>query len=357
MEEEIHSKMERVPGTATYAEIVSQPTAWAEAVDVVVARAEELRQLLDASGFEEVVFTGCGSSYYLSLAAAALWQELLALPARGVPAGELCLYPAASYPASTRRTLLVAVSRSGTTTETVTAVQRFRQGRHGDVVTISNDPHSVLAGLGDVLLAIPAGQEESVAQTRSFASMYVAVTAMVLALAEEAATLEALPALPEAGQALLKAAEPLVRQWGEDLGLDRFYFLGSGPRYGLACEANLKMKEMTLTHSEPFHFLEFRHGPMSMVTNSAAIVGFLSDAHYQEEMRVLREMAELGGRVLSLAEDGADLSFRSGLPRGARNVLYLPPLQLMAYYRALAKGLDPDRPQNLSAVVSLDLAP
>ena len=62
---------------------------------------------------------------------------------------------------------------------------------------------------------------------------------------------------------------------GGDLTLDRFYFLGSGPRYGLACEVNLKMKEMTLTHSEPFHFLEFRHGPKSMVCESALVAGLL----------------------------------------------------------------------------------
>ena len=65
----------------------------------------------------------------------------------------------------------------------------------------------------------------------------------------------------------------LAQSIGADLDLDRFYFLGSGPRYGLACELSLKMKEMSLTHSEPFHFMEFRHGPMSMVTESTVIVG------------------------------------------------------------------------------------
>ena len=74
---------------------------------------------------------------------------------------------------------------------------------------------------------------------------------------------------------------------GANLALDRFYFLGSGIRYGLACEANLKMKEMTLTHSEAFHFLEFRHGPMSMVNSETAVIGLLSDANRVHEMAVL----------------------------------------------------------------------
>jgi glucosamine--fructose-6-phosphate aminotransferase (isomerizing) len=118
---------------------------------------------------------------------------------------------------------------------------------------------------------------------------------------------------------------------------------------------NLKMKEMTLTHSEPFHFLEFRHGPMSMVTNSSAVIGLLSTTQRTHEQAVLDHMKTLGGNVISLAESGADLNFASGLPEAVRNVLYLPPLQLMAYYRSIAKGLNPDQPNNLSAVVELEL--
>jgi len=115
------------------------------------------------------------------------------------------------------------------------------------------------------------------------------------------------------------------------------------------------MKEMTLTHSEPFHFLEFRHGPMSMVTENAVIVGMLSEKNLGHEQAVLNEMQARGGKILSLAESGADVSFESGVPESMRGVLYLPVLQLMAYYRSLAKGLDPDRPNNLVAVVKLNL--
>ncbi len=119
--------------------------------------------------------------------------------------------------------------------------------------------------LSDVNIVIDKGQEESVAQTRSFASMYVAVTAFCARMAGRSDLLQAMEKLPGAGTALIERYESFARKIGENLNLDRFYFLGSGIRYGLACEVNLKMKEMTLTHSEPFHFLEFRHGPMSMV--------------------------------------------------------------------------------------------
>jgi glucosamine--fructose-6-phosphate aminotransferase (isomerizing) len=112
---------------------------------------------------------------------------------------------------------------------------------------------------------------------------------------------------------------------------------------------------MTLTHSEPFYFMEFRHGPMSMVSQTSMVIGLLSSSQRGHEQAVLRDMEALGSNVISLAESDADLSFASGLPEAARNVLYLPPLQLMAYYRAVAKGLNPDNPMHLSAVVELEL--
>jgi len=149
--------------------------------------------------------------------------------------------------------------------------------------------------------------------------------------------------------------ESTARQIGENLDFDRFYFLGSGIRYGLACEVNLKMKEMTLTHSEPFHFLEFRHGPMSMVNEKAVVVGLVSDSNFSHEKAVLNEMRDFGGKIVGLADSGADIAFESGLPESVRGVLYLPVLQLMAFYRSLAKGLNPDSPNNLKAVVRLDL--
>jgi len=161
--------------------------------------------------------------------------------------------------------------------------------------------------------------------------------------------------LPETGNSLIGKYETYAKSMGENLSFDRFYFLGSGTRYGLSCEVNLKMKEMTLTHSEPFHFLEFRHGPMSMVNEKAVVVGMLSDANRVHEAKVLSEMVELGGTVASLGESEADVCFESGLPESVRGVLYLPVLQLMAFHRSLAKGLNPDSPNNLTAVVKLNL--
>jgi glucosamine--fructose-6-phosphate aminotransferase (isomerizing) len=124
----------------------------------------------------------------------------------------------------------------------------------------------------------------------------------------------------------------------------------------------LKTKEMSLSYAEAYYPLEFRHGPMSMVDEHTLVVGFLSDTGLAQEVRVLKDMQRLGGRTLALAEDAAALSgwradhvveLRSGLDEWERGPLYLPVIQRLAFHRAVAKGLDPDRPNNLTAVVEL----
>jgi glucosamine--fructose-6-phosphate aminotransferase (isomerizing) len=341
-----------MPGNFTRTEILSQPEAWAEALDVVEKYKGRLEQIF-AADYEQVLFTGCGSTYYLSLAAAALYQEMTGKLARGVPGGELLLNRQTVL--TDGKTLLVAVSRSGSTTETVRGVEQFKARKQGPVVAITTSGDQPLAGLADLPIIIKKGQEESVAQTRSFASMYVATTAMTMVAAGAGTLREAMRKLPDAGTRLLARYERLGREFGENLGFDRFYFLGSGGRYGLACEVNLKMKEMALTHSEPFHFLEFRHGPMSMVNEKAVVVGLVSEANFNHERAVLNEMQAHGGKTMALGEASVDIAFQSGIPESVRGVLYLPVLQLMAVFRSLAKGLNPDHPNNLEAVVKLDL--
>lgn len=334
----------------TYQEIKSQTKAWQNALDVTSALAGPLKNLIKE--YDQVIFTGCGSTYYLSLAAAALFQSLTGKTARAVPGGDLFLNTSTVMNDGSRY-LLVAVSRSGTTTETLKAVEKFLDEKRGDVIVITNYD-TALAKLGSLNIIIAEGQEKSVAQTRSFASMYVAVTALCAIAAGRDDLLEEMSSLPDSGLRIINQYEGLAKELGENLSFDRIYFLGSGIRYGLASEVNLKMKEMTLTHSEPFHFLEFRHGPMSMAGETAIVVGLLSDKNFDHEQAVLNEMQAKGARIFALSETRGDVVFASDIPEEVRGVLYLPVLQLLAFYRSLAKGLNPDRPKNLTAVVKLD---
>jgi glucosamine--fructose-6-phosphate aminotransferase (isomerizing) len=216
-----------------------------------------------------------------------------------------------------------------------------------------------LAQLADSLFPFPAAQEKSIAQTRSFSNMMLGVPFLIQKKIENG--------LPEklraSGSELIAQHGGLMKDLANDRGIQRFFFLGSGGRYGLACEAMLKMKEMSLSYSEAYHFLEFRHGPMSMVDEESLVVGLLGDQNRTQELRVLQEMKELGGTILAIGNE-----LKDGMPGwldqfiplegsdldGFGDVLYLPPLQLLAYERAVGKGLDPDHPHHLDAVVILD---
>ncbi len=341
------------PGAFTRSEILSQPAAWEAALALLQSRTDEIRSACRGDAFSHVLFTGCGSTYYLSLAAAALYSQLTGQAARALPASELWLNPAIAYPAQ-GRALLVAVSRSGETSETLNACETFNDCRRGRLVTLTCYPNSPLAQMGSLSLVLPSGQEQSVAQTRSFSTLFLAATALAALAADRRDLFDDLRHLPAAGALLLENAQPLLSQLGSEPSLDRFYFLGSGPRYGLAAELSLKMKEMSLSHSEPFHFLEFRHGPKSMAGPTTLVVGLRSESQRRREAAVLDEMQAMGARLLVVDEQDAQVEFHSGVGETLRSILYLPAGQLLALARSLSKGLNPDRPAHLEAVVKLD---
>lgn len=268
-----------------------------------------------------------------------------------------------SWPCTIMARSSISISRSGTTTETLWALEQFRKlSPSGKVVTITTQPESPLASSADYLLSADAAQEQSVAQTRSFTSMFILSQCLGGILAGDEAVVERLQKLPPALESLIDRSGALAKTLGEDDSLQRFFFLGGGPNYGLACEAMLKTKEMTRSWSEAFHPLEFRHGPMSVVDDHSLVVCFVSDSEQEAEVRVVRDMQKLGARILVLTEDASQadwsgieyvVELKSGLKEWERGALYLPFIHWMDYYRTLAKGLDPDQPTNLSAVVEL----
>ena len=342
--------MDIAKGFYTQQEILSQPEAWSAALQVLAA---ERLAILDLGGrhFDQVIYTGCGSTYYLALAAASLTQELTGQLCRAFPASELWLYPKSSYISG--KTLLVAVSRSGETTETLRACQAFLSDHRGDLLTLSCYGDMPLAKMGTLNIILPSGQEQSVAQTRAFSTLYLGTVALACLWSSREDLYTSLWKLPEAGQRLLKNYTFLATELGRNTNIDRFYWLGSGPRQGLACELSLKMKEMSLSQSEPFHFMEFRHGPKSMIVPSALVIGLRSSVNEKHESAVLADVKMLGCRLLEMAEAGSSVQFESGIDEAIRNVLYLPIGQLIAFERSISKGLNPDHPTNLDSVVKL----
>ena len=191
------------------------------------------------------------------------------------------------------------------------------------------------------------------AQTRAFSVLYLATIALGALWAESDELLAELDRLPEVCRRLLNDTASVTHSLGTDATIDRFYFLGSGPRYGLACELSLKMKEMSISHSEPFHFMEFRHGLRAMAGPGALLVGLVSPANQAHELAVLEDIRGQGARVLAIGEHATDVAFGAGISAAASDLLYLPVGQLLGFERALRNGCNPDQPENLTAVVVL----
>ena len=345
--------------SCTWHEIFSQPETWSATLESFSSSRSALEAFLNQVTFDRILVIGCGSTYYLAQAAAAGVSCRTPFPGHALPSSELWLCPDI---ARHGRPLLLTVSRSGRTSETLHAVSRFADAVGGPTLAITCYPEEELVHRADFSLVAPAAQEKSVAQTRSFTSMLLLSQALAAVLAHDDGRLDRLKRLPEALENLVDRLGDLPQALGEDFSIGRMFFVGGGPLYGLANEAMLKTKEMSLSQAETFHSLEIRHGPMSMVDEGTLIVGFLSNNWLAEEIRVLKDMGALGARVLALVDDKSVfrdwspdyvIELRSGLDDWERGPLYLPPIQRLAFHRAVARGLNPDRPTNLTAVVEL----
>ena len=342
---------------ATYREILNQPHSWQATLDSVQAQADAIQDLAPSDSNHPILLTGCGSPYYLTHAVATAYRTLTGQSAIAHPASNVWLFPESHLPASSK--LLLTVSRSGATTEVLKAVETFKSKTKGNVIGVTCYPDTPLVPQLTLPIVLPDAQEQSLAQTQSLTSMLIASLSSVFALANQNPTSE-FQQLPQSAQHLLDTYHDLAQSLGRDLSYERFFFLGSGSLYGIACEAMLKMKEMSLSYSEAYHFLEFRHGPMAMVNDKTLVVGLVSEQAMEHESDVLAEMRQMGATTLAITPsplNSKSADYQVELPVSLSDIerlpLYLPVLQLIAYYRTVERGLNPDTPENLNAFVEL----
>jgi glutamine---fructose-6-phosphate transaminase (isomerizing) len=348
--------MESQNGKFTYTEILSQGEAWEK---TLTHWNEQKGLVLDwcKKPHDEMIYIGCGSTYYLSLAASKIWTLLTNGAARGIPSSELWYYPSSTF--SKQKPLLIAISRSGETTETINAIESYKNIYQEDWLVISCYPESRMAKTAPLKLLAPDAIENSIAQTRSFSSMYVLTQLLAGYAANNQPFINEIYRLPSLFSPIILKYEQLIISLANNPKFQHFVFLGSGINYGLASETMLKMKEMSTSISEVFNFMEFRHGPMSMITDRSLVIGLLTDSRKKEELQVMQEMKLLGASTLALVEDasGVDADYiielKSDISEQARGALFLPILQLLGYHRAIHKHLNPDQPTNLNSVVYL----
>ena len=345
-----------IPTAKTVQETYGQPVTWMECLRVL--RRLDLEVLVGDRQPSEFqwVFIGCGTSYYLAQAAAASFTLLTGKLARALPASEILFYPELSLP-SPESAFPILISRSGHTSE-VLAVAEILKQKGVEFLALTCDGNELAASTHRVL-QLPV-KEESTVMTASFSSMLLAtqfVSARLAGKEEFLAELERLPALVESLLAKYgQQVERFAQRPFEDVAV-----LGQGALYPIASEVALKVMESSSSYAQYFHTLEFRHGPKSIIDNRALVIGLISDAGSDQELKVLTEMKELGASTIAIVNNATDearraadliIELSSSLSELTRLIAYVVWGQLFGSYVGLAKGLNPDEPQNLTRVVT-----
>ena len=352
-------------------EIFEQPKAIADTLDAVPGISAEL--FGDGAhrvfkSVDSVLILACGTSYY-SGSVAKYWLESFArIPTAVEVASEYRYRNSVPNP----RTLVVTISQSGETADTLAALKHARSLGMEHTLTVCNVATSAMVRECAMAYVTRAGVEIGVASTKAFTTQLVGLFLLALALAQvrgrlsdvdEARHLKSLRHLPVAVQAVL-ALEPQIIAWSEGFASkENALFLGRGMHYPVALEGALKLKEISYIHAEAYPAGELKHGPLALVTAQMPVVAIApNDALLEKLESNLHEVRARGGQLFVFAD--ADTRIESGegvrvirMPEhyGALSpILHVVPLQLLAYHTAVARGTDVDKPRNLAKSVTVE---
>ena len=286
-----------------------------------------------------LAFVGCGTSYNLALSLSAS-SNAQGIPAVAVPGHEWLRRPSAYLP-DPARAHVVAISRSGESTETVEAA-RWSRAAGIAVTAITCEAASNLAMIGSSVLAARTDPDEGIVMTTS-ASLMLSLGLQFVGVRISEDTIAH-------AEAMLKALE----RAGTDFlrGRSHFVYLGGGPLYGIGVEGALKLQEMSCTVTQAYHPLEYRHGPLSVLSERSTVVLLYHPDTRSEEERLAAELSSNGAFVIGLGGPG-DLALLTDSEEGHRGLVYLPALQLLGERLAGLRDLDTDAPRNLTKVVRI----
>jgi glutamine---fructose-6-phosphate transaminase (isomerizing) len=352
-------------------EIFEQPRAIADTLEGVVGVSPELFGDGAYSTFkaiDNVLILACGTSF-ISGSVAKYWLESIAkIPCNVEIASEYRYRDSVPNP----RTLVVTISQSGETADTLAALKHAQSLGMHHTLTICNVATSAMVRECKHAYITRAGVEIGVASTKAFTTQLAGLFLLTLAIAQtkgllsdaqEAQYLSEMRHLPVALQAVL-ALEPQVIAWAEDFGKkENALFLGRGLHWPIAMEGALKLKEISYIHAEAYAAGELKHGPLALVTSEMPIVTVApNDALLEKLKSNMQEVRARGGVLYVLADGDTQIESAEGLhvirmPEhyGALSpILHVVPLQLLAYHTALAKGTDVDKPRNLAKSVTVE---
>ena len=352
-------------------EIFEQPRAIADTLEGVHGIVPELfgdgayRVFKD---IDAVLILACGTSYY-SGCVAKYWLESIArIPTQVEIASEYRYRDTVPNP----RQLVVTISQSGETADTLAALRHAQSLGHRHTLTVCNVATSAMVRECQLAYVTRAGVEIGVASTKAFTTQLAGLFLLTLALAQvhgrlteaqEAAHLKAMRHLPVALQAVL-ALEPQVIRWAEDFArMENALFLGRGVHYPVALEGALKLKEISYIHAEAYPAGELKHGPLALVDSSMPVIAVApNDALLEKLKSNLQEVRARGGQLYVFADAAAGFVSREdvhvmdvpAVGEWTAPIVYTLPLQLLAYHVAVQKGTDVDQPRNLAKSVTVE---
>ncbi|WP_198969134.1 glutamine--fructose-6-phosphate transaminase (isomerizing) [Xylophilus sp. ASV27] len=361
-------------------EIFEQPRAIADTLEGIEGIVPELFDGVAPHGgtgasawrvfqdIDRVLILACGTSYY-SGCTAKYWLEGIArIPTQVEIASEYRYRSSVPDP----RTLVVTISQSGETADTLAALQHARSLGMEQTLTICNVATSAMVRECKLAYITRAGVEIGVASTKAFTTQLAGLFLLTLTLAQvrghldaeaEARHLKAMRHLPAALQAVL-ALEPQIIGWAEAFAAkDHALFLGRGLHYPIALEGALKLKEITYIHAEAYAAGELKHGPLALVTSDMPVVTVApNDALLEKLKSNLQEVRARGGVLYVLADADTHIERAEGMhvirmPEHygpLSPLLHVVPLQLLAYHTACARGTDVDKPRNLAKSVTVE---
>ncbi len=352
-------------------EIFEQPRAIGDTLDGINAIVPELFGQGAEQTFaqiDSVLILACGTSYY-SGCTAKYWLESIArIPTQVEVASEYRYRDSVPNP----RQLIVTISQSGETADTLAALRHAQRLGHQHTLTICNVATSAMVRECALAYITRAGVEIGVASTKAFTTQLAGLFLLTLVLArsrghlsaeQEAAHLQAMRHLPVALQAVL-ALEPQIISWSEDFArMENALFLGRGLHYPIALEGALKLKEISYIHAEAYPAGELKHGPLALVTRAMPVVTVApNDALLEKLKSNMQEVRARGGVLYVLADADTRIESSEGIhvirmPEHygpLSPLLHVVPLQLLAYHTACARGTDVDKPRNLAKSVTVE---
>ena len=352
-------------------EIFEQPRAIADTLEGVQGITPELFGDGAYRTFKEVdsvLILACGTSYYSGCAAKYWLEDIAQIPTQVEVASEYRYRTSVPHP----RTLVVTISQSGETADTLAALRHAQSLGMTQTLTICNVSTSAMVRECKLAYITRAGVEIGVASTKAFTTQLAGLFLLTLALAQtrgrlsqaqEASHLKAMRHLPAALQAVL-ALEPQVMAWAEDFAkMENALFLGRGLHYPIALEGALKLKEISYIHAEAYPAGELKHGPLALVTSAMPVVTVAPNDSLLEKLKSnMQEVRARGGVLYVLADADTRIESREGLhvirmPEHygpLSPLLHVVPLQLLAYHTACARGTDVDKPRNLAKSVTVE---